>query len=190
MAQEIEIEYKNLLTKEEFKHLLDKLPFPEYSVKQTNFYFETETLSLKDKGCALRIREKAAKYRLTLKEPHELGLLETHDELSKEEALQWTKGNIIPKPETTKQLTNLGIEPKDLIYFGKLITERREVTHRNCFIVLDYSIYNDKEDFEFELEASDRKTGIDTFHSLLEECNITIKNTPNKIERFFDSLPK
>ncbi|RKQ32634.1 CYTH domain-containing protein [Oceanobacillus halophilus] len=190
MAQEIEIEYKNLLTKEEFKILLDKLPFPEYSVKQSNYYFETKEFALKEKGCALRIREKNGKYRLTLKEPHELGLQETHDVLTEEEANQWINGHIIPKPEVMKQIHHLGVNPHDLVYFGKLITERREVSFQNTLLVLDYSTYNEKEDYEFELEAPDEDTGIETFHSILTEFGIKKKTTPNKIKRFFKSLEK
>ncbi|WP_156288892.1 CYTH domain-containing protein [Oceanobacillus salinisoli] len=189
MAQEIEIEFKNLLTKEEFEKLLYKLPFPKHSVKQTNYYFETKNFSLKDKGSALRIREKAGKYQLTLKEPHELGLQETHDELTEEEAKQWMNGNIIPKYNTSKQLKNLGIKLEDLVYYGSLTTERREVTYKDVLIVLDYSTYNKKEDFEFELEAQDKHTGLQTFDALLQEFHIQKKNTPNKIERFFASFP-
>ncbi|WP_212685903.1 CYTH domain-containing protein, partial [Salmonella enterica] len=82
MAQEIEIEFKNLLTEEEYLKLLSNLPFPKYSQTQTNYYFETEDFSLKAHGSALRIREKNGNYTLTLKETHELGLLETHDALT------------------------------------------------------------------------------------------------------------
>ncbi|WP_068676488.1 CYTH domain-containing protein [Oceanobacillus sp. Castelsardo] len=189
MAQEIEIEFKNLLTNEEFNILLDKLPFPEYSVKQTNFYFETNGLSLKDKGCALRIREKQGKYRLTLKEPHELGLQETHDTLTEDEAKHWLNGEIIPKPETTQQLQKLGIEQEKLVYYGSLTTERREVEYKDVLIVLDYSTYNGVQDYEFELEAKNHKIGLERFHSILDEFGIKKKETPNKIVRFFKTLP-
>jgi uncharacterized protein YjbK len=190
MAQEIEIEFKNLLTAKEFNILLDNLPFPEYSVKQTNFYFETKNLLLKDKGCALRIREKRGIYRLTLKEPHELGLLETHDTLTEEEAKQWLNGKIIAKPETTRQLQSLNIEQEDLVYYGSLTTERREVQYKDVLLVLDYSTYNGIQDYEFELEAKNQKIGLERFHSILDEFKIKKKETPNKIVRFFKTLPK
>lgn len=190
MAQEIEIEFKNLLTEDEFNILLDKLPFPEYSVKQTNFYFETKDLSLKDKGCALRIREKQGNYRLTLKEPHELGLQETHDTLTEEEAKHWLNGKIIPKPETTRQLQNLGVDQEELVYYGSLTTERREVEYQDVLIVLDDSTYNGVQDYEFELEAKDQKVGLTRFHSILDQFEIKKKETPNKIVRFFNTSPK
>src|SRR5699024_2293642 len=104
MSQEIEIEYKNLLTKQEFDYLLGHFPFPQNSQKQTNFYFETENFSLKENGAALRIREKDGHYRLTLKEPHPDGLLETHDPLTEAEAMNWLQGN--KEPEQVWQFNN------------------------------------------------------------------------------------
>lgn len=187
MTQEIEIEYKNLLTKEEFNHILKGLPFPENGITQTNHYFETEDFFLKQNGCALRIREKQGKYQLTLKEPHPQGLLETHDALTKQEALDWIAGNINEKENTAKQLANKGISTADLIYYGSLTTERRELHHDDVLVVLDYSTYNGKSDYELEVEAPSEAIGIRAFHSLLETYQVEKKHTPNKIKRFFSS---
>ncbi|AXI08796.1 CYTH domain-containing protein [Oceanobacillus sp. 143] len=189
MAQEIEIEYKNLLTKDEFQRLLDNLPFPEYSEVQTNYYFETKDFQLKENGSALRIREKNGSYRLTLKEPHTLGLLETHDVLTKQEATDWVNGKIIPKEHIAKQLLEKGIAFESLSYYGSLITERREAQYKGVLIVLDISKYNGKTDYEFELEAQNKDVGLETFLNILSEYNIRKKQTPNKIQRFFESLP-
>lgn len=187
MTQEIEIEFKNLLTEEEFKQLLDHLPFPKKGKKQVNHYFETKDFQLASHHSALRIREKNGTYQLTLKEPHEEGLLETHDQLTKEEAESWMQGKIIFKPHTAKQLKAIGISPKDLVYYGKLATVRRETTYRDVFIVLDYSTYNNTEDYELELEADERSKGENIFHSILKQFNIPKRNTPNKIQRFFST---
>lgn len=190
MTQEIEIEYKNLLTKEEFDRLLNHLPFPKYSKTQTNYYFETKDFSLKQNGCALRIREKNDEYILTLKEPHPQGLLETHDSLTRQEALDWMDGNIKAKEYTAKQLENKGIAMEDLAYYGSLTTERRELNDDNVLIVLDYSTYNGSTDYELELEAPSQDVGIKAFDSLLIEHNIQKRSTPNKIKRFFQTLSK
>ncbi len=188
MAQEIEIEYKNLLTNDEFNRLLTNLPFPKESQVQINYYFETEDFALRNKLSALRIREKNGNYQLTLKEPHPEGLLETHDFLTEKEAFSWLHGNIIEKAQVIKQLKNLGIPYDHLLYFGKLTTERREINYENVLIVLDKSTYNGQVDYEFELEAPSKNVGKVIFNDLLEKNNIVIKKTPNKIERFFSSL--
>ncbi|OZU90615.1 adenylate cyclase [Virgibacillus indicus] len=188
MSQEIEIEFKNLLTKEEFDRLLYNLPFPEYSETQTNFYFETKNFSLRENGCALRIREKNGKFQLTLKEPHSQGLLETHDVLTKQEAQNWMEGNIQEKEHTAKQLEAKGISPQNLIYYGSLTTERREVDYQDVLLILDYSTYHGQEDYELELEASSRTIGEDVFNRLLEKYQIPKRKTPNKIKRFFSGM--
>lgn len=188
MAQEIEIEYKNLLTKQEFYHLLSNLSFPQTSQKQTNHYFETKNLALKERSSALRIREKDGGYKLTLKEPHANGLLETHDKITKNVAMNWLQGEITAEEHTGNQLNKLGISPEELIYYGSLTTERREMQYGQVLLVLDYSTYNGKADYELELEAPNQTIGHETFHALLTEYHIPERETPNKIKRFFSSL--
>lgn len=51
-----------------------------------NHYFETPNFSLKEAGSALRIRHKGETYTLTLKQPAEVGLLETHQVVTENEA--------------------------------------------------------------------------------------------------------
>lgn len=68
MSQEIEIEYKNLITIDEYNQLLTAYPFPQEGKKQINYYFETADRKLQHQGCALRIREKSDTYHITLKE--------------------------------------------------------------------------------------------------------------------------
>ncbi|RLL45071.1 CYTH domain-containing protein [Oceanobacillus piezotolerans] len=190
MTQEIEIEFKNLLTKKEFDLLLSQLPFPMDGIKQTNYYFETDDFSLKSKGSALRIREKEGNYYLTLKEPHMLGLLETHEQITKEEAYKWRNNEFVPKATISKQLTNLGIVEKELRFLGELTTIRREIPYHGTLLVLDYSIYNNESDYELELEANNKDDGIYTFQQILDTFQIERKETPNKIERFYRSLLK
>lgn len=188
MAQEIEIEFKNLLTIDEYNHLLASLPFPKQSQTQVNYYFETAHFGLREKFSALRIREKNDQYQLTLKEPHPDGLLETHDSLTEQEAFSWIEGNIITKVHTNKQLTNLNISSDQLLYYGSLTTNRREIYDGDICIVLDESTYNGQTDYELELEASHYEAGKQYFDTLLNKHKITIKHTPNKIERFFTTL--
>ncbi|WP_404451751.1 CYTH domain-containing protein [Virgibacillus necropolis] len=188
MAQEIEIEYKNLLTEEEFKQLLNHFTFPESGTWQTNYYFETKDFSLKAKGAALRIREKAGKYVLTLKEPHTDGLLESHDRLTEGEASRWINGDPIEKSQVGKQLHLLGIRLHDLVYYGKLETKRYETNYQGTLLVLDYSTYNGRSDYELEIEAQTKEDGLNMLHSIIDIYGITEKDTPNKIKRFFTSL--
>src|SRR5699024_11542022 len=67
MVQEIEIEYKTLLTKNEYNILLNALPFSSETIMQTNHYFETDDFKIERHHSALRIRNKGQRYTLTLK---------------------------------------------------------------------------------------------------------------------------
>ena len=94
MTQEIEIEFKNIVTEEEF-HALCKSFSIEVFTKQVNHYFETPNFSLKEAGSALRIRHKGETYTLTLKQPAEVGLLETHQVVTENEAKMMMETNVI-----------------------------------------------------------------------------------------------
>lgn len=188
MSQEIEIEYKNLITEHEYNRLLVAYPFPKEGVKQINHYFETVEQKLEQHGCAIRIREKSNSYTITLKEPHIDGLLETHDSIQKETFQQWKNGNIVPQPNTSKQLRKLGFKPEDLVYKGSLETLRREIPYKKVLLVLDQSEYNGIIDYELELEAPTKTLGNQIFEAILQEQHIHKRNTPNKIKRFFTSL--
>ncbi|WP_077325137.1 CYTH domain-containing protein [Virgibacillus siamensis] len=185
MAQEIEIEFKNLLTKDEFDRLLLSLPFPAEPQTQTNHYFETTKFELKENGAALRIRKKNGTYTLTLKQPHEKGLLETHDTLTDAETEKWLNGQPVIKQHVSEQLAALNIDIEELIYFGSLTTERRELEYGDSLLVLDYSMYGNTSDYELELEAASIETGRQMIDQILHTYHIQKRKTPNKIKRFF-----
>jgi uncharacterized protein YjbK len=117
-----------------------------------------------------------------------VGLLETHDVLTKQEAEAMLKGHAFPQKEVSQQLANINIRIADLFYFGSLKTRRRETKYKDVLLVLDYSTYNGREDYELELEAPSEETGRRTFNSLLQKYDIPERKTPNKIERFFSTF--
>lgn len=190
MTQEVEIEFKNLLTKKEFNDIYTSLPFPSEGITQTNYYFETQDFLLQANQSALRIREKDGEFQLTLKEPLEVGLLETHDSLTKRQAEQWIQGHPILLSNTGQQLKNMGVSINDLTYYGKLTTKRFECQKDGLTFVLDESFYNDYVDFELEIEAPSEEEGQQAFQQLLTTHDIPNRRTPNKIERFFSTLTR
>jgi uncharacterized protein YjbK len=188
MAQEIEIEFKNLLTEKEYRRVYHYLPFKSVELmEQTNYYFETEDFKLKQKGAALRIRHKNGKCTLTLKEPHKEGLLETHDALTAEEANLWILNKMMKKTHVSKQLQGLGISIDSLRYLGSLTTRRKEIEYEGTTVVLDHSLYYDQEDYELEVEANSKEDGKKVIKEILEACNIPERKTDNKIKRFYNA---
>ncbi|MCA1011349.1 CYTH domain-containing protein [Halobacillus halophilus] len=186
MSQEIEIEYKNLLTKDEYDRVHQLYPFESVEfMEQTNYYFESDDLKLRSLGAALRIRKKNDQWTLTLKQPHPEGLLETHDSLSEHEADLWIQNRMVEKPNVGKQLDELGVSLDDLKFLGSLTTRRKEIEYKDTLLVLDHSLYYDQEDFELELEAKSKEQGKNVFSQILNQCNIPERETDNKIKRFY-----
>lgn len=189
MSQEIEIEFKNLLEEHEYEQLAQNLPFQkEQRFSQTNYYFETDSFDLREQKCALRIRKKKDTWTATLKEPHPEGLLETHDTLTEEEAQEWMNNEPAPAPNIKERLANLGIVFSSIQFKGALTTERMESEYKDTLIVLDRSHYNNVTDYEFELEAKEKQHGQAVFNEILRQFDIPVRETPNKIKRFFQSV--
>lgn len=186
MKQEVEIEFKNLLTKQEFNKLTEFFSIKKSDFKeQENFYFDTPSFDLKKKSTALRIRRKSDKYTLTLKQPHENGLLETHQSISKKEASEMIDGKRIVSGDVANIISNNNINPDHLIFLGSLTTSRAEVSYDIGTIVLDHSKYLNMEDYELEFEVSNYNTGKVSFEKLLDLMIIPKRSTSNKIQRFF-----
>ncbi|MCP3026669.1 CYTH domain-containing protein [Halobacillus sp. A5] len=191
MAQEIEIEFKNLLTEEEYVKLYNDLSFESLElIEQTNYYFETHDFKLKQLGAALRIRRKKDSWTLTLKQPHPEGLLETHDTLTQEDVNQWMINRPISAPYVDQQLRELGVPLQELGYMGSLMTRRKEREYKNTTLVLDHSFYFERSDYELELEAASKETGQQVFRELLKSYHIPERKTDNKIKRFYNAKPQ
>lgn len=183
----IEIEFKNMITTDEFTALMNFLNLrSEDFSEQENHYFDTPDFLLKEKGSALRIRQKYGSFELTLKQPHPEGLLETNEDLSESEAAEMIQTGKIPREQIKKSLEELGIKTDNLRYFGTLTTKRAEKEYNKGLAVLDHSRYLDKEDFEIEFEVDDRKDGQMVFLNLLQQLNIPVRKTENKIKRFYN----
>lgn len=188
MHQEIEIEFKHMLTLDEFHTLLKELPFPKEPLIQTNYYFETSTRTLIKKRCALRIRLKNDTYQCTFKEPHPQGVLETHDALSKEEAKRWMKGSFIHLPHISHRLTAHGIDVQDLFYIGSLTTKRYKYDMNGLQYVLDESSYGNTVDHELEIEAPSYEQGFHAYQQVVDGFQLSPQRSITKIERFFHEM--
>lgn len=187
--QEIEIEYKNILTKKEYDQLVAQYFQKQQPIKQVNYYFDTSSFDLAKNRYALRIREKNEQYILTLKQPHEAGILETHEALTKTEVISLLTGKSVLKPKIAKQLNEINVLLGQVVYYGNLTTYRLETTIEQITLVLDHSVYNNNEDFEIEIEAPSKELGLLKITEILKGSKIKKRTTKTKSERFFFSLP-
>ncbi|MFP7295794.1 CYTH domain-containing protein [Neobacillus niacini] len=186
MSETIEIEFKNLLTKMEYDHLLTTFNVKEEDiVTQKNHYFDTPEFALKKSGSALRIREKYNHYELTLKQPAALGLLETTQQISANEFQTAIQHHIFPKGIVHDRIEQLSIALNQFNCFGSLTTKRAEFRYKEGILVLDHSLYLNTEDYEIEYEVEDFQAGQLVFQELLKQYNIPLRKTQNKIARFY-----
>ncbi|WML38803.1 CYTH domain-containing protein [Neobacillus sp. OS1-2] len=186
MSQNIEIEFKNMLTHMEYEKLLKAFHIEKSDIfSQENHYFDTVNFSLKGIGAALRIRKKGDAFEMTLKQPASVGLLETNQIISEDEAVNSIKFGKLPGGEIQCLIEAQKIPFSEIQYFGSLTTNRVEVNYKNGLLVLDHSCYLTKEDYELEYEVENYSEGLKVFKELLAQFTIPERQTDNKIRRFY-----
>lgn len=191
LPKNVEIEAKNIVNQEEFENLCNAFSISQSDFqKQINYYFETKNFTLKKNNSALRIREKKDLYKLTLKQPNSVGLLETNQTITKEMAQTMIEQQIVPEGEVKLALSHLLAENEKLELLGTLATYRAKVPYQGGTLVFDKSTYFDVTDYEIEYEGSDEKEVEKHFSYLLSEYHIMKRPTKNKIARFFEYKQK
>ncbi|WP_208558817.1 CYTH domain-containing protein [Marinilactibacillus kalidii] len=193
MSQNVEIEYKNLLSEEEYKKLIIAFEFDEQKAfTQENCYFDSEEMILKAHNMALRIRVKQNFAEMTLKSPYQDHLLETNHTLTVKEANHLIElEKINPFGEIADVLKANGIDPTiDLHMITRLKTRRIERQMGNCLLVLDQSWYADQVDFELEVESQTANEGKQFISEMMKKYHIPERITPNKITRAMKASQK
>jgi len=189
MSQSIEIEYKNMLTKGEYEHLLCLLPYENKVIRHKNHYFDTKSFTLQHHRSALRIREANNQYTLTLKEPAEVGSLETKEAIDQASMIKWLNNQPTSTSIISKQFQSYNITLKELKYFGFLTTKRTLYqVNSEIVIALDHSFYHDLDDYELEVEGVREKDTKQFYQSLLKDYKIPQRTTKPKIRRFFENI--
>ncbi|MGE7622554.1 CYTH domain-containing protein [Viridibacillus sp. NPDC096237] len=192
MAQQLEIEFKNLLSKEEYETLCITFAIPnEDFQEQKNHYFDTADFQLKKARCGLRIREVQNRFECTLKEPASgIGLLETTDLLTSEQVNEVLNGATLMSEEVDTRLKKLQINPANLQLLGTLFTKRAEIKYNGGLLVFDHSRYLDTDDYELEFEVTDEETGRVIFEEFLAKHSIPVREADKKIARFMAAVNK
>ena len=184
----LEIEFKTLLTKEEYDSLKDFFK-EQPPIRQTNHYIDTPDQAIRNHQMALRIRTLADRAELTLKVPQEAGHFEYNQALTFDQVESFLSNKKIPKGEIASFLTALEIPLVALDVWGSLETERREKRIPKGLLAFDRSRYNSIEDYELEMEV-DAASDETYFHEFLKEKQIEYKPAKSKVARLAQSLLK
>lgn len=187
MSEFLEIEFKNLLTKDEYDQLIHHFKIPTNAFfTQENIYFDTPHYMLENIRAALRIRIKGEKYELTLKEEAEEGILETNQHLTNQEALEIIHTNTIKHGvvyDKLLQLIKQADEPIVLVEIARIKTKRATIPYKEQELFLDVSTYFNHTDYELELEAKEYHVGKQIFSDLLKQFEIPKRPSKPKIVR-------
>ena len=185
MSQQIEIEYKTLLTRKEFAKVKAYFGVTDKDFTwQKNTYFDTARSHLKKGHFSLRIRQWPTTAEQTIKVPQSIGKMELTDALTSREAQSLVDRKTVKNQgEVGKKLSSLNISPKQLAPFGTLTTYRCEKHLPIGIIAIDRSVYYHMTDYELELEVTDAVIGKQDFLALLKKIGIIEKPAKSKIQR-------
>ena len=141
-----------------------------------NTYFDSPDLYLTHHHMVLRIREiNDLEKELTLKIKGEDGDIEiTHKIESEEEYKRLLSGNI-DNQEIEKEITNRGGDIKSLGVVATLTTERAEVEFDDHLLVIDKNFYNNKVDYNLEVESTSRELAKEYLEKVISKYGITYK---------------
>lgn len=180
-----------MITKEEYKRLIAAFNIANEQIfTQENFYFDTPDFALKNLGSALRIRKKDKTYEMTLKQPADIGLLETNQTINADDTSAALDNSGLPYGKVQQCIEEKNIPFSKLKYLGSLKTNRVEFEYMNGLLVLDHSTYLNTEDYEVEYEVKDYQEGQEIFRTFLSQFNIPERKTKNKIHRLYSQLKK
>lgn len=184
-----ELEKKMLISKDEYDYIMDYFGYEtsltkKPIVKQINYYFDDDELSMNRQNITCRIRLKDGKYIGTMKK-HSYG---------SDKSVETEIG--IYDGINKNAFTDMGLKLQ-----GELITERCIILKdTTCEAVLDKNEYLGHTDYELEIEYSpdhekDAQAIMQSFRDMLarRKCLIVYKesfmdlpNIPSKSNRFFD----
>lgn len=185
--EHLEIEYKTLLTKDEFNRLSSQ--FSHVSpLTQTNYYFDSDHFDLKGHRMSLRIRTFADSAEMTLKIPREVGNIEHNLDLDLTQAKAIIKSGHLPDNVITRLIQENGVEPSSIHCFGFLTTTRRETQTKIGLMALDSNQYASTKDYELELEVTEPEQGKKDFEQFLAANKISFKYAKSKVARFSATL--
>lgn len=181
MKNEIEKEYKILLSKEDFTKLCSYYKDLKF-IKQVNTYFDTNDHAIQQMHGAMRIREKSGIYIFTLKMHSDAGLMEH------ECTVPMDTMDVFNLPEIKKLLDMYQIHGP-FCKTAICVTERAVVETENAELCFDINeFHNGIVDYEIEYEYKKEHDGLKVFNDILSQIRISYtSNCISKIKRALDS---
>lgn len=185
MQKGTEVEFKSLLTEQEYKKLIAHFNNAK-SDYQTNHYFDTKRFSLKALNASLRVRERDD-MELTLKRKKGYNTDIKSVSITKEQFKKLRETGVIEFEELANDVSNL-IKEQKLVNFLSLSTLRNFVPYASGILNIDKSEYLGITDYEIEYTSRSYHQGKADFIKIISEFGIQYKKSDKKIKRAFNAL--
>ncbi len=180
MYEQLEIEFKSLLTCDEFDSLVARFDLKDKFTKQYNYYFDTEDHFILKSASSFRIRFKNGKYKITYKSRKTTNsLIERSINIDSDKALFYLENGF------SDDIINVNLPV--IHHCGTLMTERASFKIGDGEIFLDKNYYSNIVDYEIEFECNNEKTGKNVFSNFLNEHSIQFRDSKPKIVRAFEA---
>ena len=181
-----QVEFRTLLSKEEYTRLINMFLGNNKFDLQTNHYFDTARFTLKACDASLRVREQVwLEFRRVLFRSY--NIQDFKQPITREEFEECKNTGYLPEGQIKQELESI-IGKQKLENFMSLSTKRLFFTYGNGVIFLDESTYLGTTDYELEYEAKTLHEGKKEFIQLLGDLQIKYKKTDKKIKRAYDAL--
>ncbi len=187
MLPSLEVEFKTMLTKEEYTRLMARFKGNPIDV-QTNHYLDTERFSLKSTDTSLRVRERDT-FELTFKRKKGYSIHDIREPLEKDQLEFIRETGVLPEGKVSDEVATI-IGDQKLINFMSLSTERMYFQYSNGIVFIDKSTYLNETDYELEYEARNYHDGKKEFVNLLGDFKIKYKKSEKKVKRAYNALKR
>lgn len=187
MQSGTQVEFRTLLSKEEYTRLVAKFKNISKFDVQTNHYFDTAMFSLKAFDTSLRVRERDNLLELTLKRKKGYNIQDFRQQLTREEFEQTKETGVLPEGQVHNEIESL-IGTQKIENFMSLSTKRICFRYGKGVIFIDENSYLDITDYELEYEAETLHEGKKEFIQLVKDFQIKYRKTDKKIKRAYDAL--
>lgn len=175
----MEYEKRVMLTEEQYfslvSYYLRQNPHHPF-IDQTNYYFDTPDLFLKNNHAVLRVREISHQgSELTLKVKKEKGDEEKSHRLTFEQLSLLINENVFPKCDAIGDVIHFGRPLHDYVLLTKLKTRRLEIKENDYLVVIDKNEYNGIIDYNLEIEAESRTKAKEIILEFCKKFSLTYK---------------
>lgn len=178
MKKHDEIEFKTMLTKEEYEELLKIYAPPSYT--QKNIYLDTRSEYFRQRKIGCRIRIKENHFEFTLKEPKSEDITEESNwPLAQADVVEFQRSGVF-----TPEWLDL---PEELISIGEIETLRSELPFQSGQLMIDQSTYFSVVDYELEFEAPDYTQGKTDFEEFLALHKLPYRPAKKKLVRMMEA---